>query len=205
MSIGSSSFHGLPVNKRHQGHKPPAHWPKHLRYLASSVFHTSVSTILRTHIGRTLDANKDFSYENAKHPKVVIRPIATDLHPAKGQFGLFAAQRIPPKTHILDYIGELHCDDRPDSNYDLCLCRLPDGVSVGIDASTMGNEARFVNDYRGIRGKPNAIFLDGRTPAGELRMSVWSSSEDIKKGEEILVSYGKSWWRSRVPENILEA
>jgi len=61
----------------------------------------------------------------------------------------------------------------------------------------MGNQARFINDYRGIANKPNAIFLDGRTSSDELIMSIWSSNQEIKKGDEILVSYGKSWWRSR--------
>lgn len=70
-------------------------------------------------------------------------------------------------------------------------------MSVGIDASTMGNQARFVNDYRGIARQPNAVFLDGQTSSGELCMSVWSSNREIKKGEEILVSYGKSWWQNR--------
>jgi hypothetical protein len=60
-----------------------------------------------------------------------------------------------------------------------------------------GNEARFINDYRGIKARPNAMFGDRRTVTGELRMSVWSSSEGVKKGEEILVSYGKAWWRAR--------
>lgn len=96
--------------------------------------------------------------------------------------------------------GEIHCEDREDSNYDLSLCRLADGTSVGIDATSMGNEARFVNDFRGIAKKPNAIFIDERTSSGELAMSIWSSSEQIQKGEEILVSYGKSWWKSRVEE-----
>lgn len=110
---------------------------------------------------------------------------------------MFAAKKIPPKTHILDYLGEVHCDDRPKSDYDLSLFRSPDGViNVGIDASTMGNEARFVNDYRGIREKPNAVFEERRTESGVLLMSIWSS-DVIKKGEEIAVSYGKSWWKSR--------
>lgn len=61
----------------------------------------------------------------------------------------------------------------------------------------MGNQARFVNDYRGITRQPNAVFLDGLMSSGELCMSIWSSNEEIKKGEEILVSYGKSWWRNR--------
>ncbi len=64
----------------------------------------------------------------------------------------------------------------------------------------MGNEARFINDYRGIKSKPNALFKEGRKANGELRMSVWSDSEGIKKGEEILVSYGKSWWRARTTD-----
>jgi hypothetical protein len=112
---------------------------------------------------------------------------------AAGQFGLFAAKKVPPRTHLLDYLGEVHCDDRPLSDYDLSLYRTPGGVvSVGIDASAMGNEGRFVNDYRGIRAKPNAQFEERRGNNGELRMSVWTGSEAIKRGEEILVSTGSS-------------
>lgn len=35
--------------------------------------------------------------------------------------------------------GEVHCDEREDSDYDLSLFRNGD-LSVGIDASRMGNE-----------------------------------------------------------------
>lgn len=110
-----------------------------------------------------------------------------------GQFGLFAAKKIPPRTYLLDYLGEVHCDDRPSSDYDLALYRTPDGTaSVGIDAYTMGNEGRFVNDYRGIHAKPNAHFEERRGDNCELRMSIWTGSEAIKKGEEIIVSAGRS-------------
>lgn len=106
-----------------------------------------------------------------------------------GQFGLFAAKRIPPRTYLLDYLGEVHCDDRSSSDYDLSLYRAPDGsVSVGIDASAVGNEGRFVNDYRGIHEKPNAQFVERCCDNGELRMGIWTGSEAIKKNEEILVS-----------------
>lgn len=97
--------YGFPINKGPQGHKSPVNWPQHLRYLASSVHHTSVPVVLRTHIGTASHANKDSSSKNTKRSKVVIRSISNDSHPANGQFGLFAAQRIPPKTHIVDYIG----------------------------------------------------------------------------------------------------
>ena len=92
-------------------------------------------------------------------------------------------------------LGEMHCDDRPTSDYDLSLCRLSDGTSVGIDARKKGNQARFVNDYRGIADRPNVSFLERRNEQGELRMSLYSGTQEIKKGSELLVSYGKSWWQ----------
>jgi hypothetical protein len=121
--------------------------------------------------------------------RVQLKQLYLQSKQAIGQFGLFAAKRIPPQTCLLDYLGEVHCDDRSSSDYDLSLYRTPDGsVSVGVDASAMGNEGRFVNDYRGIRIKPNAQFGERRCDNGELRMSIWTGSEVIKKGEEIVVS-----------------
>ncbi|KZT74883.1 hypothetical protein DAEQUDRAFT_720067 [Daedalea quercina L-15889] len=157
--------------------KAPPHWPADILYITEQQYHSSVPAEYRL--------------------QLVIRPITESSHPAHGQFGLFAVKRIPPRTHIVDYIGEVHCDDRLGSDYDLSLYRTPAGFSVGIDAQRMGNEARFVNDYRAIKSKPNAFFDERRTEGGELRMSVWSGSDPIKKGDEILVSYGKGWWQAR--------
>jgi SET domain-containing protein len=173
----------------------PSCWPNvlNIQYLNSSRYHSSITSQIRSQILGVQKATPD----HQNHRSLVhIRAISDATHPAVGQYGLFAARKIPPKTHIIDYVGELHCDDR-DSDYDLSLYRSQDGVNVGIDASTMGNEARFINDYRGVRDKPNAAFADGRTASGELRMSVWSGGQAIKKGDEILVSYGKGWWRAR--------
>jgi len=66
-----------------------------------------------------------------------------------------------------------------------------------VDASRKGNEAPFVNNFRGIKSKPNAIFRQGLDHRGWLQMSILSGSLPIKKGEEILVSYGKGWWKAR--------
>ena len=68
----------------------------------------------------------------------------------------------------------------------------------------MGNEARFINDYRGVAAKPNALFEERRNAAGELCMAVWSGKEEIKKGQEILVSYGKGFWQARARSNAAE-
>ena len=84
------------------------------------------------------------------------------------------------------------------SDYDVSLYRFSgNGENIGVDASRMGNEARFVNDYRGIRPKPNAGFADWRTTGGDLRIGIWSLVEGIRKGDEIVVSYGKGWWTAR--------
>lgn len=95
-------------------------------------------------------------------------------------------------------------DPHADSDYDLSLLRLaahhPSNptnaeVSIGIDAAKMGNAARFVNDYRGIGPKPNCEFRTSSSE-GYLRMEIWTLTE-IKKGDELLISYGKGWWGAR--------
>ena len=177
----------------------PPRWPDSLEYLAEPRYHPSVPPQLRDVLApRPTTATP--AHALPQKPLVAIQPITEPSHPARGQFGLFAAKKIPPRTLILDYIGEVHCDDRPGSDYDLSLYRSPEHGSVGVDAQSAGNEARFINDYRGVKPKPNALFQERRTSTGELRMSVWSGTEVIKKGDELLVSYGKSWWRERQKE-----
>ncbi|KAJ7596689.1 SET domain protein [Mycena floridula] len=178
------------MDKTSRPARKPKHWPPGVQYLLSSILHRSVSRETRDFIVGTSSAPVHCS-----QPPVAIRAISDSSHPAFRQYGLFAAKKIAAKSHIIDYIGEIHSDERPSSDYDLSLWRS-ETVNVGIDAAIMGNEARFTNDYRGIGEKPNAVFKDSRTANGELRIAIWSSTE-IKKGEEILVSYGKQWWRER--------
>lgn len=84
--------------------RKPTHWPQHVQYLNSSVYHSSLSPLVLQHIKRS-SVSKNIA--TPPRSKVVIRAISDPSHPANGQFGLFAAQRIPPKTHILDYIGRI--------------------------------------------------------------------------------------------------
>ncbi|KAJ7785955.1 hypothetical protein B0H16DRAFT_1488678 [Mycena metata] len=180
--------------------KPPHNWPKNIRYITTCSFHTSVppgtvSFLTEGSAAKTATTNRPSPADGSA---VAIRRISDSTHPACGQLGLFAARKIKEKTIIVDYIGEIHCDERPESDYDLSLFRSSD-LSVGIDASVMGNEGRFVNDYRNIPGqeKPNAAFVDERLASGELRIRI-VSSRIIRKGEEVLVSYGKAWWQARM-------
>ncbi|KAI0336109.1 SET domain protein [Cubamyces sp. BRFM 1775] len=185
----------------------PAHWPNNVRYISELVYHSSVPKHIRDFLLSGGSPQASQSMSSSSHPQksmVLIQRISGASHPANGQHGLFATKKIPPRTLILDYIGEVHCDERPESDYDLSLHRTPDHISVGVDAHSAGNEARFVNDYRGVKSRPNVIFQERRTDRGELRMSVWSGSEPIKKGDELLVSYGKSWWRARQHPDVCD-
>jgi SET domain-containing protein len=157
-------------------------------------FHSSVSTDALSFLKG--GSENPFKLPPTPQSLGVIRPIKDPSHPANGQHGLFAARKIPLRTLIVEYIGEVHSDERPTSDYDISLYRFP-CESVGVDATIMGNEARFVNDYRGIRPKPNAQFVDRWTVGGDLRMGIWSLAEGIRKGDEIVVSYGKAWWAAR--------
>lgn len=175
--------------------RPPKNWPAHVQYLTAPRFHSSLSRDALSFLkgGRS----NDIPLPSAPPSLGNVRPILDTSHPAHGQHGLFATKKIPPQTLIVEYIGEVHSDERPTSDYDISLYRFSGGESVGVDATAMGNEARFVNDYRGIRPKPNAQFVDRWTAGGDLRMSIWSLTVGIRKGDEIVVSYGKSWWTAR--------
>lgn len=183
--------------------KVPPRWPQEVEYIRAQRYHSSVPQELRNYLCPKTKAKGNWGFA-AGDPPVVIKIIAVDDHPARGQRGLFAARKIPPRTHIIDYIGEVHTDDRPNSNYDISLMRTSEGVSVGVDASCVGNEARFINDYRGVAARPNALFEERRNSRGELCMAVWSGKDEIKKGQEILVSYGKSFWQARCAEPTTE-
>lgn len=134
-----------------------------------------------------------------------IIPISDAKHPANGQAGLFAARDLKPGEFLLEYVGIVHADGDTafaTSDYDLSLDRL---TGLAIDAATMGNEARFINDYRGVGEKPNAEFKEiWATARGERGMGVFVLGEGkkklfkgIKKGDELLVSYGRGFWGAR--------
>ncbi|CAE6432483.1 unnamed protein product [Rhizoctonia solani] len=177
--------------------KTPARWPNNVEYLAQSCFDPKFPKELREWLVVGPDVPpSQFAARSSQRMPVIIKIIDNPNHPAFGQRGLFACGKIAANSFILPYAGEIHSDDREDSDYDLSLQRL-DEISIGVDASRKGNEARFVNDFRGIQPKPNATFRQGVDCRGWLEMSIWSGPLPIKKGEEILVSYGKGWWKAR--------
>ena len=126
-------------------------------------------------------------------PLVCIRPIKDPAHPANGEFGLFALKNISEKQLLLEYRGFVTADKNTSQTSDYTLHFDGD---YSIDAEFMGNEARFLNDYRGIGEHPSVKFDLFRDGKGALRMGVFSI-RPIKKGSEILINYGKGFWKER--------
>jgi SET domain-containing protein len=201
---------------------PPPHWPEKVVYLTkprlSSTFPAQFIPLLYDPSA----PQTKFTPRPTPHPNhVTIKPISMSGHPANGQNGLFAKRKIQPGELIIPYLGVIHHtliplepsaeQEEHESDYDLSLLRLSHAdprnpfqgnhISIGVDAAEMGNAARFVNDFRGIGGAPNAEFKLGRGEGGELIMEIWAlkgkGCTGIGKGDEVLVSYGKSWWGAR--------
>jgi hypothetical protein len=137
-------------------------------------------------------------------------------HPTLGQYGLFAQRDIPSNTLVVPYLGQVHLASLEDaeSRYDAAI-DSDDGTRCGIDATMAGNEARFVNDYRGILKRPNLFFQDwtARYPLSPPKsqegeghqcpkkvkgLALYSGAHAIKAGTELCASYGKGWWAARV-------
>ncbi|KIV86965.1 hypothetical protein PV11_02539 [Exophiala sideris] len=185
----------------------PKNWPQDITFLtALHIQPPLTSTSLEVPPPTNLPIIKSPPTPN---PLVRITPITTPSHPANGQNGLFALRPLQPSSFIILYLGTLHPSSTadPTSNYDLSLDR---DLDLSIDATHCGNEARFINDYRGIRSEgPNAEFRDClvETTKGkfERRIGVFvlsagkagKRSNGIAKGSEIVVSYGKGFWTAR--------
>ncbi|KAH8816179.1 hypothetical protein F5884DRAFT_775271 [Xylogone sp. PMI_703] len=200
----------------------PKNWPSGVSYITAPILSKSLTS---SHIEQLRSPGKDCIKGPQNIPRgpcslVRITPISSPTHPACGQCGLFATRDLKPGTFILRYLGEIHpssngadeskgmsvevsdVDRHAESDYDLSLDRE---LGLGIDADKMGNEARFVNDYRGIADKPNVEFKEIWDEVKKERgMGVWVLAEGksgkgkgVKKGEELLVSYGRGFWAAR--------
>lgn len=102
---------------------------------------------------------------------------------------------------LADAAGVVHTEAEADpaSDYSAVVFRTQEpSETISVDATEAGNEARYINDYRNIDTRPNAVIevrewpLPGGRGVG-MRVSVFAA-RDIKRYEEITVSYGRAYW-----------
>ena len=118
-----------------------------------------------------------------------------------GGLGLFAKKKFAKGEKIIEYIGEYkNYDTQNDSSevhkgHTYCF-EYKLGHCIDAADELVSSIARFANDSHSSGKKNNARF------------SVWFKNKDkthvflkakhtIKVGDEILVSYGKSYWNTR--------
>ena len=123
-------------------------------------------------------------------PKTFVNIISSENHPAFGQRGLFAGQSVEKGGFVCEYIGKVSTNGSDTSDYILAFYE-----NYSIDAELMGNEARMVNDYRGTGSEVNCKFEVYRS-GKEIKMGIFTCKK-VKKNQELLVSYGKGWWKAR--------
>jgi hypothetical protein len=107
--------------------------------------------------------------------------------------GLFAARDLKTGDHIADYTGdELVLRDGVGGPYVLAMTQRR-----AIDAArTNTGYGRWANDPRGAQGGPNSEFvLNPARNTGRLRATC-----SVRAGQEILVSYGPSYWKAFGPK-----
>ncbi|KAF1848291.1 uncharacterized protein K460DRAFT_353292 [Cucurbitaria berberidis CBS 394.84] len=189
----------------------PKAWPGNIIYLHAPSYSKKLNAVkIKALVLSKSELPPDAQVYKTSSPStnVKITPITDFVHPAHGQNGLFANQHLPPDAFILPYLGYVHdqTDTDETSDYDLSLDRE---LGIGVDATKMGNESRFINDFRGVSTAPNAEFRDIYVDSGngkvEKRVGVFVVSagksgkraKGIGRGQEMLVSYGKGFWTER--------
>ncbi|KAJ6608603.1 hypothetical protein B0H10DRAFT_2438956 [Mycena sp. CBHHK59/15] len=127
-----------------------------------------------------------------------------DVKSAQHGLGAFAAEDIKAGEAIGEYTGELINEkeeglhhrtiihDHSGVNYCFGLEAEKDKSAITtVDAHRIGNPTRFLNDS--MPEEPNCVALEHQVN-GETRLVIFAV-EDVKKGEELFLSYGDGYWQ----------
>tara|TARA_Y100000813_G_scaffold194440_1_gene174818 strand:- start:264 stop:743 length:480 start_codon:yes stop_codon:yes gene_type:complete len=120
---------------------------------------------------------------------VKIKIIDDEKHILKGEYGLFAENKLEKYQVLGEYTGIISSNG---GRYVAGFNGLEKTNYFGIDALKAGNELRFINDYRNIKNDANVIlkntYIDKRP---KILVVV---KEDIEPDEEILLDYGNDYY-----------
>jgi len=119
--------------------------------------------------------------------RVEIRYINKDVG-----YGVFAKENIPPYSILNHYAGLLRPDKTISENNDSTFM-FSDFTSFSIDAQNVGNWCRFMNHAPEKDPCTNVIAWEHYSKWGP-RIIFTASNRGIKKGEQLLYSYGDSYW-----------
>jgi hypothetical protein len=191
-------------------------WPADVRYLTDYEWHPQLDSRIQSRYRNLHECPSLFREvtdalgDVAEHPskaagevaEIRAVPASHPCHSAGNGRGLFARRELPPRTYLFDYLGALVDDDTLSAETAARGGRESDYVlhihgDLNVDAYLQGNEARFINDYRGIAARPNVCFDTYLDPySGMLRAGVYTVGKAVAAGAELLTSYGfANYWR----------
>ena len=198
-------------NGRNEDKRDPSGWPsedvRYIQYLDLS--DPEINQDFKQRVVSSLNRYKTkFCTPASKNVRVKV--ITDKSHPAYGQRGLFAARNIKPREWILHYSGQV----LPDSNqqtYDSNYC-LQYTEQHSIDGWKVGNEARFINDYRGIpcsrgsKSKPNVEFAEFDVPGGKKKEvpKHIATENETQYYEQLMAQAQKPKEKTTVPKSQVE-
>ena len=160
------------MSRQKADHVPAlAGWPSSLQFLFDYEYTAAASKVLDcqtkpNHSAHHLSLQTAFGVRK----RVRISLIEDPQHPAFGQCGDFAKCTLEPRSFVMDYLGVVQTETEFDAKSDYCVSLDP-RFGLCIDARKSGNEARFVNDFRGVAKKANVSFSSLR-----LHLRGWESS-----------------------------
>jgi len=110
-------------------------------------------------------------------------------------FGVFAIRDISPYSTLHHYAGVLKLENDIDPNHDSTFS-FTDYKMYSIDAMNKGNWTRFMNHGAEGHAHTNVIPWEHYLPEGP-RVVFTSDQHGIKRGQQLLYSYGKEYWAHR--------
>jgi hypothetical protein len=151
-------------------------------------------------ISRLTDAQRAEALDvimSNKYPNTYIKWISDEVG-----YGLFADADIDESKIISVYAGVV---DKSSEGGTVFTWNYPssgsiNGSSYSVSSNFKGNESRFINDNPKDRSKINLrqemIYVPVDGGKGYYLIGYFSNRK-IAKGEELLISYGDAYWRSR--------
>ncbi|KAL7537552.1 hypothetical protein ACHAXR_010240 [Thalassiosira sp. AJA248-18] len=204
--IHDDAMSGLINNSNHQGSSITDNWPANIQFSNNYQWDPKVPPEIKN-LYFPPNGQKIRQRSSRHSNRVYFQRITDPNHPAHGEFGLYCAlPHARPGMWLLDYVGRVMLGEDQDKESDY-VSDFGEKSELACDANSYGNEARFLNDFRNTGKHPNVEFNTRRDKNGELRQGVYVKLEKdarqegfdgVRQHEELLVSYGKSYWRSRV-------
>jgi len=151
----------------------PHNWPLDIQYASSLVWDSLASDVKQ------------------KVCTQCIEDVEIKSHPTQAQFGLFAKKDLPKESIIGEFTGVVQQRmDNTNSKSPAVTLFLDESTIIEIDASKVGNETRFINDFRGRESEPNANLQQIRF--GGCWYVLVVTTKTIETSQEILVDFGAS-------------